>query len=503
MFDNDLGLDPQDRETIATWQPTDALADVRRVAVERLASIEKAKRALDVEEIVATLAFCDAYRTVEDCPLPGAEQLVVFGDDGCPQIGEFAVLELAARLGRDSAAVGHQIRDAQNLAYRFPNLFTQVKDQRLEFWQATKITRECRELTLEQARQVDDALRNLEWLSTGRVLRTVRGLIARVTQTQFAATPRLKKRTLITEHDPRGFCTIYGRIAPTDGRYLELMLDRLCAIFERNGDDSPINERRAKALGLLAFPARALSLLQQSIDPDLFSEFPVDAVPADEVGPEALRSSDASGRQVLHELHHTCGQIVVDPEKLLPRATLHVHIAAGTLQQLADGEEPSSVLRVEGIGPVLATQLKEMLGETRLRVVPVIDPAGMAPFDGYEIPERMREAVTHRNPIEVFPGSARSARGCQLDHTTPYEFGPTSPPGQTAPANLGPLGQRVHRAKTHGHWHLEQDRPGEFVWESPLGHRYLVTPTGTRYLGNHSLLSFISPIEARLDIRLG
>ena len=105
-----------------------------------------------------------------------------------------------------------------------------------------------------------------------------------------------------------------------------------------------------------------------------------------------------------HELGHICGQVVVDPEKLLPHATLHVHIAADTLLQLANGDEPDGVLRVEGIGPVLATQLNELLGETRLRVVPVIDPAGMPAFDSYEIPDRMREAVTHRNPIEVFPG---------------------------------------------------------------------------------------------------
>ena len=50
-------------------------------------------------------------------------------------------------------------------------------------------------------------------------------------------------------------------------------------------------------------------------------------------------------------------------------------------------------------------------------------------------------------------------------------------PGQTRPDNLGPLGRRVHRAKTHGRWRVEQVAPGCYPWRSPEGFVYLVTPS--------------------------
>lgn len=35
----------------------------------------------------------------------------------------------------------------------------------------------------------------------------------------------------------------------------------------------------------------------------------------------------------------------------------------------------------------------------------------------------------------------------------------------------------MHRAKTHGGWRLTQPHPGTFLWTSPLGFGYLVTPS--------------------------
>ena len=88
--------------------------------------------------------------------------------------------------------------------------------------------------------------------------------------------------------------------------------------------------------------------------------------------------------------------------------------------------------------------------------------------------------------------------GCRLDHTQPYQH-TGAPPGQTRPDNLGPLGSRVHRAKTHGHFHLDQPRPGVFEWHTPLGYRYRVSPDRTEYLGNDRVhIRERSPVETRL-----
>ncbi|MGB7964501.1 MAG: hypothetical protein WCF12_16280, partial [Propionicimonas sp.] len=98
------------------------------------------------------------------------------------------------------------------------------------------------------------------------------------------------------------------------------------------------------------------------------------------------------------------------------------------------------------------------------------------PVDAYEIPARIRRAVLLRHPWEVFPYSARPSPRLDLDHTRPCRWDGT--PGQTDPDNLGPLSRKVHRAKTRAGWRLRQPRPGLFVWRSPLGRRYWITPDG-------------------------
>ncbi len=55
----------------------------------------------------------------------------------------------------------------------------------------------------------------------------------------------------------------------------------------------------------------------------------------------------------------------------------------------------------------------------------------------------------------------------------------------TRSSNLGPLSRRVHRAKTHGGWRLEQPEPGVFTWTSPHGLRYQVSPLGSRKFEDH------------------
>ena len=122
-------------------------------------------------------------------------------------------------------------------------------------------------------------------------------------------------------------------------------------------------------------------------------------------------------------------------------------------------------------------QVRELLGHRRVRVLPVLDLAGEVSVDAYEIPERLRAQVQFRDGYSVFPFDSRRARGCDLDHTIPWRG--SGPPGQTRASNLGALGRRSHRAKTHGGWQVRQPRPGVFEWTSPLGYRYRVDHRGT------------------------
>jgi hypothetical protein len=92
--------------------------------------------------------------------------------------------------------------------------------------------------------------------------------------------------------------------------------------------------------------------------------------------------------------------------------------------------------------------------------------------------------VRLRNLADVFPYGSATTATMDLDHTKPYlPMNRGGPPGQTSPANLGPMTRTHHRAVTHSRWGKRQPHPGQFVFRSPHGHVYLVTNQGTQSLG--------------------
>ncbi|RZT26301.1 uncharacterized protein DUF222 [Kribbella sp. VKM Ac-2569] len=154
------------------------------------------------------------------------------------------------------------------------------------------------------------------------------------------------------------------------------------------------------------------------------------------------------------------------------RHTLYVHLTDRTL---ATGD---GVLRVEELGPLLARQLSELLGHDQVVVKPVIDLQDEVSVHAYEIPDRIREQVRLRHPVDMFPYSgAEATTRMDQDHISPYDR--AGPPGQTGPDNLIPLGRLHHRAKTFGGWRSRRLPTGAVDWISPHGFRFVVDHTGT------------------------
>ncbi|MBK8459929.1 MAG: hypothetical protein IPL43_06885 [Micropruina sp.] len=247
-----------------------------------------------------------------------------------------------------------------------------------------------------------------------------------------------------------GSTTLFARLAARDGLFLDGMLNRVADVLTCRGEEGSRQQLRAKALGILATPGYATQLLAtSSTDQDLLTD-------------ERPAVLDLTG---------------IDPDRLLPKTTLYVHIADDTLRSGA------GIGRVEHVGAVTLDQVRQFLGHSRVRVVPVLDHDHLPAVDAYEIPDRLREAILLRHTVEAFPWSNRAARGCEQDHTIPYN--PQAPPGtqQTRANNLGPFGKRTHRAKTHTDWNVTQLLDGIFHWRSPHGYHALVTPDGTIPLG--------------------
>ncbi|MEN3263653.1 NUDIX domain-containing protein, partial [Pseudonocardia sp.] len=98
------------------------------------------------------------------------------------------------------------------------------------------------------------------------------------------------------------------------------------------------------------------------------------------------------------------------------KVVLYAHLTDTTL---ATGE---GIVRVEGIGPQLASQLTELLGHNDVILKPVIDLNDKLSVDAYEIPDRIREHVKLTHPVEQFPfGTATTTMSTDLDHIDPYD----------------------------------------------------------------------------------
>ena len=88
----------------------------------------------------------------------------------------------------------------------------------------------------------------------------------------------------------------------------------------------------------------------------------------------------------------------------------------------------------------------------------------------YRIPSRLREFIVARDRTCRFPGCARRASLCQIDHCVAWHDG-----GTTDVGNLGALCVRHHQLKTHAGWRIANSKPdGSCEWFSPQGRRYAV-----------------------------
>ncbi len=401
------------------------------------------------------------------------------GGDGTPLVAEFAAAELGALMGRSTGSAAALMRDAVDLQHRHPRLWALLATGAGRVWKARKVAAWCHaaDLALEQAWAVDaattDYLDSLPWADVERLVRAK--IIAADPEAaearrreqelaQFVATGRT------SEH---GLATLVARADAGDVLALVAMSDRIATVLAEQGDASPVDVRRARALGILANPAAAYSLLAaHSPGPD-----PVD---------EACR---------------TCGRSAVpapvDPERVRPRAVLVVRVSQAALES----GRGAAVCLSGGVGAITLQKMWELLGHRQVTVRPVLDPDRLDPVDGPVVPGSMLVALAALRPSSVFPWSTTGGRlsaaatglhgGTDVDHTEPYRpLDSGGRPGQTRLANLGPLTRHAHRLKTHapGWLHL-QPLPGVYLWRTPHRWWFHVDATGTYPLGRDPDLS--------------
>lgn len=433
--------------------------------VVRLRQVHALRAALDAAEAQALLDLANEAEWDENAEFDVAgTRPIRIGADGSRLVDEHLPLEVAAASATSVDSAIWLIRDVVNLHARHPRVWQALQSGRLPLWRARRFAEYAAtlNLSLDQARAADEAVgkaigrvgwKRLWWLYRAAVMKVAADRVRALAER--AAADRYVRTNPVVE-DPA--CSyLAGRLDTGDAVAFSSLLDDLADALAQAGEPGTRDVLRARAVGILADLQDAVALLEQH------PADRIDEPAASEIPPPARRRRNRR-----------------------PATRVFVHVSASDLL-------PGGVARVEGRGPLLVDQLKELTGTAPIRLTPVVHTGGTEPaVDEYEIPKPIRADVILRDRYEVFPYSSREARQAELDHTVAYRRGRKR---QTRASNLGPLSKRPHRGKTHGNWQLWQPRPGVFWWRSPRDQLYRVGADGTSNLTVDDAGSGTSAVE--------
>jgi len=396
-----------------------------------------------------------AYECLEELPEQQRPDRYRASRVGKHWFGEDLIGELALANRTSEGAARILVDHVATLMHELPDCWSKVTDEtvRAPLWQARKVVQECATLTKEQNRQVDSGVsRGLGTLAPGRLFRLVSAQVKRADPEGTRLRAKCSERFARTGGDSVDPLTgwVFAKTDRADAIFFDATLQLIADALAAQGDQRTLDERRSAAVGVLANPAAAVQLIgvhttRGMIDP------PTSDAEADEIVESAKQSTPLK--------HHT---------------QLYVHVYADTL------DNPDEVARIEGVGPVLMDQVKQLTAGSRVRVTKTVHVgAGSVGVDSYEIPDRIREQVIARDRYVLAPWSSTEARRQDLDHIVPYQPGI---PNQTRADNLAPQSRGFHRWKTHAGWRIISDRPGAVTWISGAGQVALVDNTGTHPL---------------------
>ncbi|MCW2760519.1 MAG: endonuclease [Marmoricola sp.] len=414
--------------------------------------IDRARAARRAEQAAAfeQLELAHTWALLHPCPASQApahwgepnlhdETVTPLAGPGAPWVAEFAPADLGAALGISLDAAKALVGDSLELTYRLPRLRDLAATGRVPVWRARLVAQHTRDLSEEAAAFADRLIAatpdKLNQVDISRLVQEAR-LYFDPDRAIADEEEALAKRGVWLRHSAGPATTeVIMSLDTRDALLFDATVGRLAGDLCELGDTDTLDVRRARAVGILADPQCALDLL--------------------------------SGREA-------------QPSARTGATNLYVHLTP------ADLEAPVGVAGIEKLGAATTELLTDWLtrfaavgAKVNLRPVLALDSQGAV--DKHTPPDSMRETVILRDAHCVFPGCHRDSRSCDLDHISEYlpmEDG--GPPGQTRPGNLAPLCRTHHRVKTHSPWDYKRLDDASYVWTSPTGHQYSVTPASRR-----------------------
>ncbi|MDP2774811.1 MAG: HNH endonuclease signature motif containing protein [Nocardioides sp.] len=349
---------------------------------------------------------------------------------GIPEVAWDAPAAFAAANHMSTTAGKAFLRDALILAHRLPRIYARLVAGQVPVWRARRIAHAVIGKPADVAAYVDTELAKIaHQVGVTTLDRTLDEAMTYLYPEQREAEQlealdqryaRLDERSL--NHTGIGEMTLRADWA--DLKDFDRALSLVAAALKRDGCTESLDVRRAMAVGILADPARALALINNTDTPA-----PTKGVVA------------------------------------------YVHLSEDAVR----GLDP--LARDEHGRTWLEQTIRDWCGRNDrfVSVRPVIDLNQPHPgTSSYAPPDSLRERIILRNPTCVFPHCARPSRDCDLDHLVPWAEG-----GQTTEDNLAPVCRHHHRLKTHTAWRYQCLVPGVYLWHDPHGQRFLTTPTGT------------------------
>ncbi|MGR0221516.1 DUF222 domain-containing protein [Agromyces sp. ZXT2-6] len=158
------------------------------------------------------------------------------------------------------------------------------------------------------------------------------------------------------------------------------------------------------------------------------------------------------------------------------------HVAAATIRPTVHVTVPVLTLlgenlpgELDGYGPIDADTARELAAHapsfTRLLTHPVRSTVLDVDRTTYRPPADLSRWLQVRDQTCRFPGCARRAVRCDLDHTDDWAGG-----GRTAFDNLAHLCPAHHHLKHETSWSVAHLGDGTLEWRSPAGRRHLTEP---------------------------
>lgn len=428
-------------------------------ATDLLASAREQRRVADRAEadlFIAAAAWADQHTVDSLAPALAEweEKALPLAGEGTPEVAEFCIAEFAAVLGMTTHAGRALVRDALETRHRLPKVWARVTTGTLQVWRARQIAHLTYGLPPEGAAYVDDHVaafgHRIGYAALQRLLEEakVRFLAGHEPQDGPIRPDGRKVKVDLGKISTNGTTEVWGELDYADAADLERAIARRATALGQEGgigEGLSLDARRGLALGEMARADLILDLVTGARSP------------------------------------RTGGGV-----------ELKVHVNADDLTtDHADQPQTAGLARVEGTGGNGGFMTLEALRawlqrpDARISLRTVIDTSATIRVDQWEIPDRLRRQVTERDGTCRFPHCNRPAHAGDIDHVTPYDPGPdgaSGPPGQTSSDNLAPCCRTHHRHKTHAGWTYTMLDPGYYLWRSPHGRRFLVTPHGTQAL---------------------